>query len=128
MKNVSISVGHYERQSFPWDKLTEDFRDHAKYQIIQQVRQFNILSCELKIIGLSTLFSYYYIIISVAPSLESVFIMASLVSCVKVYVLVLGLDILGNPYQRLRDLSQGVKDLIYQPALVGMATFFLWIN
>ncbi|KAK7073666.1 hypothetical protein SK128_026197, partial [Halocaridina rubra] len=34
-----------------------------------------------------------------------------------VYVLVLGLDILGNPYQRLRDLSQGVKDLIYQPAL-----------
>ncbi|KAG0722861.1 Vacuolar protein sorting-associated protein 13C [Chionoecetes opilio] len=35
----------------------------------------------------------------------------------EVYVLVLGLDILGNPYQRLRDLSQGVKDLIYQPAL-----------
>lgn len=32
-------------------------------------------------------------------------------------MLVLGLDILGNPYQRLRDLSQGVKDLIYQPAL-----------
>lgn len=70
MKNVSISVGHYERQSFQWDKLVEDFTDHAKYQIIQQV-----------------------------------------------YVLVLGLDILGNPYQRLRDLSQGVKDLIYQPAL-----------
>lgn len=36
----------------------------------------------------------------------------------QIYVLVLGLDILGNPYQRLRDLSQGVKDLIYQPALV----------
>ncbi|XP_063887436.1 intermembrane lipid transfer protein VPS13A-like isoform X2 [Scylla paramamosain] len=70
MKNVSISVGHYERQSFPWDKLMEDFVDHAKYQIVQQV-----------------------------------------------YVLVLGLDILGNPYQRLRDLSQGVKDLIYQPAV-----------
>ncbi|XP_071548119.1 LOW QUALITY PROTEIN: intermembrane lipid transfer protein VPS13A-like [Panulirus ornatus] len=70
MKNVSISVGHYERQSIPWDRLVVDFMDHAKYQIIQQV-----------------------------------------------YVLVLGLDILGNPYQRLRDLSQGVKDLIYQPAL-----------
>ncbi|KAG7165374.1 Vacuolar protein sorting-associated protein 13-like, partial [Homarus americanus] len=70
MKNVSIRVGHYERQSIPWDKLVLDFLDHAKYQLVQQV-----------------------------------------------YVLVLGLDILGNPYQRLRDLSQGVKDLIYQPAL-----------
>nr|XP_045607569.1 vacuolar protein sorting-associated protein 13A-like isoform X2 [Procambarus clarkii] len=70
MKNVTISVGHYERQSIPWDKLVVDFIDHAKYQLVQQV-----------------------------------------------YVLVLGLDILGNPYQRLRDLSQGVKDLIYQPAL-----------
>ena len=46
-------------------------------------------------------------------------------SCMKVYVLVLGLDILGNPYQRLRDLSQGVKDLIYQPALVGMEGIFV---
>ncbi|XP_068229043.1 intermembrane lipid transfer protein VPS13A-like [Palaemon carinicauda] len=70
MKNVSISIGHYERESIPWDRLMVDFMDHAKHQVIQQI-----------------------------------------------YVLVLGLDILGNPYQRLRDLSQGVKDLIYQPAL-----------
>ncbi|XP_037798990.1 vacuolar protein sorting-associated protein 13A-like isoform X1 [Penaeus monodon] len=70
MKNISISIGHYERESIPWDKLVVDFMDHAKYQVVQQI-----------------------------------------------YVLVLGLDILGNPYQRLRDLSQGVKDLIYQPAL-----------
>lgn len=33
-------------------------------------------------------------------------------------MLILGLDILGNPYQRLRDLSRGVKDLLYHPALV----------
>ncbi|CAL4129216.1 unnamed protein product, partial [Meganyctiphanes norvegica] len=70
MKNVSVSIGHYERQDISWDNLVQDFKDHAKYQLIQQV-----------------------------------------------YVLILGLDILGNPYQRLRDLSQGVKDLIYQPAL-----------
>ncbi|KAK7084544.1 hypothetical protein SK128_022285, partial [Halocaridina rubra] len=36
MKNVSISIGHYERQSISWDRLTVDFMDHAKYQIVQQ--------------------------------------------------------------------------------------------
>jgi hypothetical protein len=30
-------------------------------------------------------------------------------------VLALGLDILGNPYQRLRALTEGVCDVIYDP-------------
>lgn len=31
------------------------------------------------------------------------------------YVLVLGLDIIGNPFGLVRDLSAGVEDLFYQP-------------
>lgn len=49
MKNVSISVGHYERQSFPWDKLVEDFVHHAKYQLVQQVKWYNITCCTLHV-------------------------------------------------------------------------------
>ncbi|CAD6186301.1 unnamed protein product [Caenorhabditis auriculariae] len=33
----------------------------------------------------------------------------------QLYVLVLGLDIIGNPYGLVRDLSAGVEDLFYQP-------------
>ncbi|EFP12519.1 hypothetical protein CRE_29770 [Caenorhabditis remanei] len=33
----------------------------------------------------------------------------------QVYVLVLGLDIIGNPFGLVRDLSAGVEDLFYQP-------------
>lgn len=35
------------------------------------------------------------------------------------YVLVLGLDIIGNPYGLVRDLSSGVEDFFYQPFQVG---------
>ena len=31
------------------------------------------------------------------------------------YVLVLGLDVLGNPFGLLRGLSEGVVDLFYEP-------------
>lgn len=31
------------------------------------------------------------------------------------YVLVLGLDIIGNPFGLVRDLATGVEDLFYQP-------------
>ncbi|EJW70726.1 hypothetical protein WUBG_18368, partial [Wuchereria bancrofti] len=33
----------------------------------------------------------------------------------QLYVLVLGLDILGNPFGLVRDLSSGVQDFFYQP-------------
>ena len=33
----------------------------------------------------------------------------------QLYVLVLGLDIIGNPFGLVRDLSSGVEDLFYQP-------------
>uniref|UniRef100_A0A914YWY4 Uncharacterized protein n=1 Tax=Panagrolaimus superbus TaxID=310955 RepID=A0A914YWY4_9BILA len=33
----------------------------------------------------------------------------------QLYVLVLGLDIIGNPYGLVRDLSTGLEDLFYQP-------------
>uniref|UniRef100_A0A1I8A753 VPS13_C domain-containing protein n=1 Tax=Steinernema glaseri TaxID=37863 RepID=A0A1I8A753_9BILA len=33
----------------------------------------------------------------------------------RLYVLVLGLDIIGNPFGLVRDLSTGVEDLFYQP-------------
>lgn len=31
------------------------------------------------------------------------------------YVLVLGLDVLGNPFGLLRGLSEGIEDLFYEP-------------
>jgi hypothetical protein len=33
----------------------------------------------------------------------------------QMYVLVLGLDIMGNPFGLVRDLSSGVEDLFYEP-------------
>jgi len=38
----------------------------------------------------------------------------------QMYVFVLGLDILGNPYGLVKDLSSGVADLFYQPFQVGI--------
>ncbi|KAK3591108.1 hypothetical protein CHS0354_035920 [Potamilus streckersoni] len=35
----------------------------------------------------------------------------------QVYVLILGLDVLGNPYGLLRDFTQGFGDLFYEPVL-----------
>lgn len=35
------------------------------------------------------------------------------------YVLILGLDIIGNPFGLVRDLSTGVEDLFYQPFQVN---------
>ena len=31
------------------------------------------------------------------------------------YVLVLGLDVLGNPFALLTDLTEGARDLFYEP-------------
>lgn len=35
------------------------------------------------------------------------------------YVLVLGLDVLGNPFGLLRGLSEGIEDLFYEPYQVS---------
>lgn len=35
------------------------------------------------------------------------------------YVLVLGLDVLGNPFGLIRGLSEGVEALFYEPYQVG---------
>lgn len=34
------------------------------------------------------------------------------------YVLILGLDVLGNPFGLIRDFTQGFGDLFYEPFLV----------
>ncbi len=36
----------------------------------------------------------------------------------QIYVLVLGLDIIGNPFGLIRDLSSGVEDFFYEPIQV----------
>lgn len=36
------------------------------------------------------------------------------------YVLVLGLDVLGNPFGLIRGLSEGVEAFFYEPYQVGM--------
>lgn len=38
----------------------------------------------------------------------------------QMYVLVLGLDVLGNPFGLIRGLSQGVEAFFYEPYQVGM--------
>ena len=35
------------------------------------------------------------------------------------YVLVLGLDVLGNPYGLISEIGEGVKDLFYEPYQVN---------
>ena len=36
------------------------------------------------------------------------------------YVLILGLDVLGNPYGLIRDFTQGLGDFFYEPVMVRM--------
>lgn len=38
----------------------------------------------------------------------------------QMYVLVLGLDVLGNPFGLLRGLSEGIEDLFYEPYQVKL--------
>lgn len=37
----------------------------------------------------------------------------------QMYVLVLGLDVLGNPFGVIRGMAQGVEDLFYEPVRVS---------
>ena len=39
----------------------------------------------------------------------------------EVYVLILGLDVLGNPYGLIKDFAHGVSDFFYEPYLVSCA-------
>lgn len=39
------------------------------------------------------------------------------------YVLIFGLDVLGNPYGLIKDFTQGFGDLFYEPFLVSMKCF-----
>lgn len=44
----------------------------------------------------------------------------------QLYVLVLGLDVLGNPFGLVVGISEGVQDLFYEPFQVSiLAPFFL---
>ena len=36
----------------------------------------------------------------------------------QIYVIILGLDVLGNPYGLVMDFNQGMGDFIYEPFLV----------
>lgn len=36
------------------------------------------------------------------------------------YVLILGLDVIGNPFGVIRGMAQGVEDLFYEPVKVNM--------
>lgn len=40
------------------------------------------------------------------------------------YVLILGLDVLGNPFGFIRDLSEGVEAFFYEPYQVSAAPSF----
>jgi hypothetical protein len=40
------------------------------------------------------------------------------------YVLVLGLDVLGNPFGLLRGMAEGLEDLFYEPYQVGLNVKF----
>lgn len=36
------------------------------------------------------------------------------------YVLILGLDVIGNPFGVIRGMAQGVEDLFYEPVKVSL--------
>ncbi len=38
------------------------------------------------------------------------------------YVLILGLDVIGNPFGVIRGMAQGVEDLFYEPVKVWEAS------
>ena len=40
------------------------------------------------------------------------------------YVLVLGLDVLGNPFGLLRGMAEGIEDLFYEPYQVNIWTLY----
>lgn len=40
------------------------------------------------------------------------------------YVLVLGLDVLGNPFGLIRGLGEGLEDLFYEPYQVNYFCYF----
>ena len=42
----------------------------------------------------------------------------------QLYVLVLGLDVIGNPFGFVRGVSTGVKDFFYEPYQVSWDFFF----
>jgi len=42
----------------------------------------------------------------------------------QMYVLVLGLDVLGNPFGLLRGMAEGIEDLFYEPYQVGDTDLF----
>lgn len=46
----------------------------------------------------------------------------------QMYVLVLGLDVLGNPFGLIRGLSEGVEAFFYEPFQVTLAHTFTHIN
>ena len=39
------------------------------------------------------------------------------------YVLILGLDVLGNPYGLVRDFTSGIGDFFYEPVVVSDPSF-----
>lgn len=43
----------------------------------------------------------------------------------QLYVLVLGLDVLGNPFGLVVGISEGVQDLFYEPFQVSFRSLFL---
>ena len=60
---------------------------------------------------------------------DSINILFVCVQAVKqMYVLVLGLDVLGNPYGVIRGIGTGVQDLFYEPYQVRSSYFCAWIK
>ena len=41
------------------------------------------------------------------------------------YVLLMGLDVLGNPYGLVKDFTQGLGDFFYEPFLVSIPSVFV---
>ncbi len=54
------------------------------------------------------------------PDLTTSFYTCILQAIKQMYVLVLGLDVLGNPFGLIRGLSEGVEAFFYEPYQVGI--------
>ncbi|KAF8365260.1 hypothetical protein PRIPAC_83089 [Pristionchus pacificus] len=117
---TDAEVKQYDKEAFAEDfKLTETkLEDLAQSWKVQKPKSFyQVLHISPLMIHLSFSQGGTTGDSSDAPiPIQSQFISILLKSAIKqLYVLVLGLDIIGNPFGLVRDLSSGVEDLFYQP-------------
>ena len=75
--------------------------------------------CILRVCFIYVMYWAYYWQIFLNPHYIQVHLISSQ-AIKQMYVLVLGLDVLGNPFGLLRGVAEGIEDLFYEPYQVRL--------